>query len=112
MTDDSLPGRNLKVLWLCGLAAWLSVAVYARVVTAPLAANVPHTESSLTSASRAIAPRADAIEQLAERAAGRPAGAAERSIPAELSIYLELHRTRDQAVAAIDVQNTMCSTGR
>ena len=80
MTDEARKGSHLQIVWLCGLAACLSIACYGR----PVSHGTPRVHY------------AAATPQIADSTPGAQAG----PTPEDLAVYLDLHQTREVTKAA------------
>jgi hypothetical protein len=80
MTDEAKKGSHLQIVWLCGLAACLSIACYGR----------PDSHAAPRAHYAAAAP------EFVERASPVASG----PTPEDLAVYVDLHQTRDVSRAA------------
>jgi hypothetical protein len=99
LMDDGLAGRYFEMLWLCALAAWLALTAYGRILPGIDAQSGEPIRTAYSTTSGNIpfpGPRWEA------------AGDAQ-PMPANLAVYLELHRSRDQRPAPIEQHANLCS---
>jgi hypothetical protein len=102
MKDYGIKGSKLKIVWVCGLAVWLAIAVHGRVATGP---QVVDTRSEKAPASYGELPsngpgfsRVAFLKPAQSSLSKATPQLKEDNVPAGLVIYLQLHETRDVLV--------------
>lgn len=116
MTDGLTKGSEVKILWICGLFGLLSIVAYGRISTT--LSDRAQTQSEMRAPSQAMAPGDVAVPdapagnlRTAARATPDPAevSSTEASAPAAgLSVYLQLHETREVSVLQVSARANLC----
>jgi hypothetical protein len=101
MTGDSMMGRYFKIAWFCALAGWLSLVAYGRIATAPAGSHTASIERLVSPATGAFT-HSSRVEQ--------PPGDTAKAVSPDLSVYLQLHETRDLPTRTVPASRNMCSS--
>ena len=103
MTSDDAKGSEVKLLWICGLSALLSIGAYGRAATALNERAQAQAEMQAPPSRAVVSANAVVLEAPAAEFSTEINPAATNLAP-----YLQLHETRGGAALQVSAHANLC----